>query len=207
MDNKNSYKELPEGYTLVKEIDAAGDKKFIVILNVAAVVLTLVSGAVVWILKSLTAGNNWFAFEVNILKKPIFQKELFLFIFIIAVCAYMILHELVHGLVYKILTREKLTFGITLSCAYCGVPNVYVTRKTALLSLMAPFTLFSVIFLLIIFLTNGWVSTMALIVFAIHFGGCVGDLYDFILLTTKLRGDILMKDTGPKQEFYARSES
>lgn len=204
MKGKNSYKELPEGYKLVKEIDAVKDKKFVVLLNIFCVLLTVISGAAVWILKSLVAGNDWFEFEVNILKEPIFQKELFIFIFIVCICAYMILHELVHGLVYKLMTKEKLTFGITLSCAYCGVPNVYVTRKTALLSLMAPFTLFSIIFLLVIFLTNGWVATLSLILFAIHFGGCVGDLYCFIILMTKLRGDILMKDTGPKQTFYAK---
>ena len=41
---------------------------------------------------------------------------------------YMVLHELTHGLFYKIFTHEKLKFGMTLTVAYCGIPRIY-TKK------------------------------------------------------------------------------
>ena len=39
----------------------------------------------------------------------------------------------------------------------------------------------------------------------LHLGGCSGDLYDMILLLFVIKGDVLMKDTGPKQTFYVRT--
>ena len=45
------YKELPAGYHAVKEIDAVGNKKFAVGMNLAALPLMLVSGATAWLLR------------------------------------------------------------------------------------------------------------------------------------------------------------
>ena len=120
----------------------------------------------------------------------------------VGMIAYIILHELTHGLVYKVMTKQKLTFGLTLSCAFCGVPNIYVTRKTALLAILAPFVVFTIIFIpLIIVLPANMINLALVIIFGIHFSGCVGDLYGTIVLIT-LKGKILMNDTGPKQTFY-----
>ena len=68
-------------------------------------------------------------------------------VFIVVVVAYVILHELIHGLVYKLLTKQKLKFGLALTVVYCGVPDIYVYRTAALLSLTAfglfkPLTIF-----------------------------------------------------------------
>ena len=48
------YKELPAGYHAVKEIDAVGNKKFAVGMNLAALPLMLVSGAAAWLLRFWT---------------------------------------------------------------------------------------------------------------------------------------------------------
>ncbi|MCQ2122483.1 MAG: DUF3267 domain-containing protein, partial [Fibrobacter sp.] len=58
---------------------------------------------------------------------------------------YIVLHELVHGAVYKLLTGQKLTFGFKASVAYCGVPDIYVYRRTALAALLAPFVVFDIV--------------------------------------------------------------
>lgn len=204
MCTKNCCSELPEGYELVKEIDAVKDKKFAVLMNVIGVVLMIAAGALLWLLRFTIRGEAASrAITLNV--APVWQEELFLLAIVLGMVLYVILHELTHGVVYKLCTHEKLTFGLSLSCAFCGVPQVFVNRRTALLSLLAPFTLYSVIFLLLVFLADGWLATLALILFALHFGGCAGDLYDTWLLLTSLRGDLLMKDTGPKQSFYIRS--
>ena len=117
---------------------------------------------------------------------------------------YLVLHELVHGIVYKLMTREKLTFGISFSCAYCGVPDVFVTKKTALSALVAPFAVFTVAFALPIAFVGDYAALFLSFLLVLHFGGCSGDLYDMILLLFVIKGDVLMKDTGPKQTFYVR---
>ncbi|MBR5044032.1 MAG: hypothetical protein IKX66_01680, partial [Clostridia bacterium] len=56
------------------------------------------------------------------------------------------------------------------------------------------------------FLLSGPVSFAFLVLFAFHFGGCVGDLYDTVLLLFRLKGKLLMRDTGPMQTFYILSD-
>lgn len=205
MKSENCYHELPEGYVQVKEVDAVKDTKFAVLLNLVGGAMMLAVGALLWFLRVTLRGEEVLSFfSLPVDTEPVWRTELFLVAFIVCLCVYMVLHELTHGIVYKIMTGEKLTYGISLTCAFCGVPNVYVNRKTALLSLLAPFTLFSVILLPTVFLADGWIAALALVMFAGHFGGCVGDLYDTLLFLTSMRGDVLMKDTGPKQTFYKR---
>ena len=197
MDRTKSFaRELPEGYRLVKTVDA-GEKRFGILMNLAAAALSGAAGAVGFFLKfgqnpgsALPGGGNVWVVEGALLG------------LLASLIAYLVLHELTHGIVYKILTGEKLTFGLKLTCAYCGVPDIYVTRGTALLSLLAPFTVFSVGFLVPFIFLSGPLSLGFLILFALHFGGCVGDLYDTFLLLFRLRGKLLMRDTGPKQTFY-----
>ena len=124
-------------------------------------------------------------------------------VFMVAVSAYIVLHELLHGAAYKLLTGRKLTFGLTWSVAYCGVPDIFVYRSAAL---VAPFVVFTVVFLLAVLLIADPVSQyMAAFLLATHLGGCVGDLYDTGLYLFRFRDpDTLMQDTGPKQTFYTR---
>ena len=104
------------------------------------------------------------------------------------------------------MTGRKLTFGLSFSVAYCGVPDIFVYRKKAVMSLLAPFIVFDILY---------GIGALALplvidrcfcaILLMIHAGGCVGDLYDTWLYLTRFRDpSVLMKDTGPKQTFYVK---
>ena len=127
----------------------------------------------------------------------------------ISYLVYIVLHELTHGVAYYALTKQKLTFGMTWSVAYCGVPNIFVTKKTAIIALLAPFVVFNVVFLLGAFLcTEVSYRLFFTALFALHFGGCVGDLHATYLLGWKFRGkNILMNDTGPKQTYYTDAKT
>ena len=121
----NFYKELPENAKVVKTIDAK-NKKTMLIFNLVAILIMVASIFPIVILKDFTL-------------KDVNPTEMLigLAVYLVGTVVYVILHELTHGLVYKTMTKEKLTFGLTLSCAFCGVPKIYVTRKTALLSILA----------------------------------------------------------------------
>lgn len=194
----NAYKELPEGYTLAKEVDAAGNKKLAVLFNLAALLLT----AAVFCAGCLIRFRG--LPPLALMLENLWALEGMLGLFLLGMLAYLVLHELTHGAVYKLLTGEKLTFGIRPSCAYCGVPNIFVTRKTALLAVLAPFALFTLLFLPLIALRSSYCALLFLLLFALHAGGCVGDLYCAYLLLFRLKGPLLMKDTGPKQSFYLK---
>ena len=197
---KNFETELPSGYRQAAYINAK-DKKFGIIFNVIAVaVLAVVMVAAVFSLK-LSDRLYFGDFQESI-------TELFIayVILMVSMIGYIVLHELVHGIAYKALTGEKLTFGISWSCAFCGVPNIFTYRKTAMISVAAPFTVFSIMFipiLIVLFFTNTIYYLVAAFIFGLHLGGCSGDLYVLYLLTFKYTSEkILMRDTGPEQFFY-----
>lgn len=205
---KTYEKELPEGYVEAKVVDAKNGK--------VGLILNLIAAAVILATLVIT----WFVLFAHIHEPfaDIFRNRILLpnrwaniarvGIFLVAYIAYIILHELTHGVVYKILTKQKLKFGMTFTVAYCGVPDIYVYRSTALLSLLAPFVLFLPAFLVPMFFLKNYIDVLLFaLLLGMHIGGCVGDLYDTFLYLFKFRSPTtLMRDTGPKQTFYVRQQ-
>lgn len=188
---KRSFeRNLPENYAAVMTVDAKSVKFGILMNLVAPVIAVAVIVPVVLVCRPTDFFGNY-RLSRNL-------------IFLVAIVAYIVLHELVHGIAYKLLTGQKLTFGITLTVAYCGVPDIYVYRRTAMIALLAPFVLFSVVFALPFFLLHDpWDLTYAAIFLGLHLGGCSGDLYDTVLYLFRFRDPrTLMQDTGPMQTFY-----
>ena len=193
------YRELPQGYREVLVVDAKDNKKVAAMLTVFSFVLGVIAFLPILFnlngsFRSVIRGED---------SKTVFITYL---VTMVAFISYIILHELVHGAAYKALTHQKLTFGLTLTVAFCGVPDVYTSRKTALIALAAPFLTFNIILIpLLIWIhsVNQFVFLFAGILFALHFGGCIGDLYMTALLLFKYRDPrTLMNDTGPKQTIY-----
>ncbi len=194
---ENYYETLPEGYRAVKVVDAKGDKKFSVIFTVMSMVLTVMAAVPIFLAADMAAVRD--AMGSSRILVPYI-------VMLVGMIVYIILHELTHGIAYKALTHQKLTYGFTLTVAFCGVPDVYTSRRTALIALAAPFVTFSVLLipLTIVMHSVSMVYYLAFgIIFAIHFGGCVGDLYMMYLLLFKYKDPrTLMNDTGPKQTIY-----
>ncbi len=193
---ENYYKELPEGYREVKVVDAKKGKTS-ALFTIFSFILTILA------LLPIVLNCDYSEISHNFRDK---QTLIAYFAMFGGLIVYIILHELTHGMAYKALTHQKLTYGFTLTVAFCGVPDIYTSRKTALISLAAPFLTFSVILLPIVI----WLHSVSLLyynavgfLFAIHFGGCVGDLYMMYLLLFKYKDPrTLMNDTGPKQTIY-----
>ena len=196
MEHKDFEFEVPEGYKEVFHIDAT-DKKTGLKLTLGALAIMVVAVALVILAGDFSQFDfgKLLAYDVA---------------FIVIILVYIVLHELTHGAVYKALTHQKLTFGITWSAAFCGVPNIYTYRRTALLSLVAPLTLWTIVFLpILIWLRNvdaGWYLVMGL-VFSLHISGCIGDIYITRLFLKKYKDPrTLMRDTGPAQWMYVPEE-
>lgn len=197
---KNFEKELPEGYQQTYHINAKSAKIGLIFNLAALLVLILVMLAAFLIVDPSQA---W-----EFIQNEPFKAYLYLLAVFVGMLLYMVLHELVHGAAYKSLTGQKLTFGVSWSCAFCGVPEIYVYRKAALIALVAPFAVFSVIFLALMAI---FVSSQPLLflifafLFGLHFGGCSGDLYMLGLLLFKYKDEtLLLRDTGPEQFIYIK---
>ena len=197
---QNFEKVLPHGYRQALYINAK-NAKFGIIFNLIAlaVLVVVIALAVISLRISDRAVPSFLEME------PLQLLSTYA-VFIVITSAYVVLHELVHGIAYKAQTGEKLTFGVSWSCAFCGVPHIYTYRKTALIAVVAPFAVFTLLFIpiliLLYFVSPLYYMIMA-VVFGLHLGGCSGDLYVLYLLTKKFKNkNTLMRDTGPEQFFY-----
>ena len=193
MKNMNFEKELPNGYVQVKHIDAT-DKKFGLILNlVASSVIGIFIAAAMFIL-----GINE--------KLPLKWNVPILLAGALGMVLYIVLHELTHGAAYKLSTKEKLTYGLKWSCAFCGVPHIYVYRKASIFALVAPLTVFALILTPLtiwLYFVDSFAFVVSAVLLGYHFGGCSGDIYMFGLLLFKYRQKtLLVKDLGPEQFLY-----
>ena len=194
--------ELPPGYTLSYHINAK-DKKTGIVMNIWAFVIMLAVGALGAIPLII---DKTLSFDIEPLTFFISWA-----ITMVSMIIYIVLHELVHGVAYKLLTKRKLTFGISWSCAFCGVPDIYVYRLPSIIALVAPLITFTVIFLplsALMYFIHPIYYIMSLLLLAMHLGGCVGDGYmSYLFLKVFKNKNILMKDTGPEQFIYTQEVS
>lgn len=190
---------LPENYKIDKVIDAKSPKTGI-IMNIASLIIMIIIfiiGMAIYL-----SGKQEFKFEVG----P--KTFIALIVYFVGLFACIVLHELIHGLFYKIFTKQKLTFGLTLTVAYCGVPNLYLRKKAAFISAIAPCVIISLFLLVpLILVKDSAIWSFIYLLFSSHFAGCVGDLFVCLLILFKYKNkEILINDTGPKQTFYVKIE-
>jgi hypothetical protein len=194
----NFYYEVPDNYEVVKVIDAKNVKTML-LMNFVAILIAI----------SLITLFVKIVFR-SILNENLVLSEItpYYFSFLIILILYLIMHELTHGIFYKIFTHEKLTFGLTLTVAYCGVPKIYVKRIPALITTLAPFVVFSIVLgVPLFFEIKPLIFLLISLLFSIHVSGCTGDLWVALILIFKYRGrKLLVNDTGPKQTFYAEKQ-
>lgn len=175
---------------LMREIKKTG-----LILNLIGLPIMIVMLIIPMLIKSLVCGKINFDLSDG-------ETSLVLFILCIVMILYIIIHELTHGLFYKLFTKEKLKFGLKLTCAYCGVPTIYMKKIPMIITALAPFVIYSLIGVTLMIVVPYNVIFLAIdILFFAHVAGCVGDIYVPFLLI-KYPKETLVNDTGAKQTFY-----
>lgn len=190
---KYYYLDLPNGYVAKKTIDAKAKKTAILFTLFSFVILVVV--IIVLLLTRKVDFDLFFSDGSKLLLADI--------ALIISMVLYIIIHELTHGIGYKIFTREKLKFGITISCAFCGVPNSYVKKWPAFITTVLPFFTYSCILFPLYYLTSSvYVQVVSGFVLALHLSGCIGDLTVASYLLFKADKSTLVNDDGAKQVFY-----
>lgn len=141
-----------------------------------------------------------------IVVRPTFTQSLVsLVIFVVAIYPYFSLHELVHGIVVKLMTKQSVEIGFNKSGAYCGMPDIYMYRKLAVNCTAAPLIVFSILFGLsaIILIVLGHWSFLPLGLLAtLHLLGCRSDVNLLKKLKKYHSESMLIKDTGTEQFFY-----
>jgi hypothetical protein len=180
---------LPETYSLAWEVDIEKDKRLMWLLQLLALPLALV--VLVW----LGLYTYWVRPDlVFALAEIVFPLSAILVIFAVTFLT-IILHELVHGLLFWLYTRERPKFGFSLLYAYAAAPGWYFKTNIYWLIGLGPLIVLSLLGMLLLpFIPLAWLGYLLLAIF-LNATGAVGDLYIVIRLAFEPAGT-LVQDEG-----------
>lgn len=186
---------LPQGYRKIYAVDLQKDKKMLLTVNLLAIAISVLLAVPmhfvvpVFTLLDKTAGATDYWVRCGAL--------------IGLLILYMVLHELVHGIVMKLCGTKKVKYGFTGMYAYAGSEDYY-DKSAYILIALAPVVLWGVVLAVINpFVPVQWFWVIYLIQIT-NLSGAAGDL----LVTAKfarLPKDILVKDYGVGMTVYSAS--
>ena len=186
-----NQKTLPENYKKIFEIDLVKNKKQMLFVNVTAAVVMvamIIIGVAIVPLRHLFEGNNLI----------LLIKQLTLFG---GYMAYIVLHELVHGIFMKHYSGVKPKYGFTLLYAYAG-STAYFNRKSYITIALAPVVIWgAVLGVLCAVLPTSWFWPVYFIQIG-NISGAAGDAYVTYKML-RMPKDILVNDTGVAMTVYA----
>lgn len=109
----------------------------------------------------------------------------------------LILHEAIHGLFFKVFGAKKVTFGFKNGMAYAEAAGSYFRAWQFKAIALSPFVGLSLLY----FILAQYAPVSALLLFALHTSGCVGDFY-FIYLLIKFKETDWIEDTETGINLY-----
>lgn len=181
------------GYKECTRIDLVKNKKEALLVNIYGIIIMVVMAVFIPLL--IMGGIIEFNLETTF--------PLFFIVLLISLILYIPLHEIVHGIVLKKYTDEKLSFGWKLVYAYCGSKEAVVDRKEYYAVALAPLLVFSVVFISLMVL-NPSLSLVWYVMEIMNVSGSVGDIYVSIKLRKEKIRDILITDSGTDMSFWSR---
>ena len=181
------------GYKECTKIDLVKNKKDALLVNIYGIIIMVVMAVFIPLL--IMGGIIEFNLETTF--------PIFFIVLLISLILYIPLHEIVHGIVLKKYTDEKLSFGWKLVYAYCGSKEAVVDRKEYYAVALAPLLVFSVVFISLMVL-NPSLSLVWYVMEIMNVSGSVGDIYVSIKLRKEKSRDILITDSGTDMSFWSR---
>lgn len=186
----NNTFTLPNGYKESFKIDLKENKKLYIGINASATILMLALLLPVFFAK----------FDIirldNTYSSSLFTLFLFLFSF-----AYIVLHELVHGIFIRIFSGKWGNFGFKGAYAFAG-SECYFNKASYLIIALAPIVIWGIVLAILnIFMPMNYLWLAIYFVQTMNISGSAGDIY----VTAKLlkqSPDILIRDTGIAMTIY-----
>ena len=177
---------------VVKELDLLHNKKVLIGLNIASLLVVLISLVFFgWLAAVLYRGNSRFGI-LDILLTLLFSLVL------------LVIHELIHAFFFKFFGDQetKVRFGFKNGLAYATSLGSLYQRRQMLVIILAPFVLISTALTLAYLLD--WLSLVPYVMLAsLHASGCIGDFY-IAYLILRQRGPILVEDTPVGMTIYQK---
>ncbi len=189
-----NFENLPDDYREIYSIDLQKNKKMSVIVNGLAIVIAALLVIPMHFVVPFDTMFNLASGTKNMLIKY--------GVLIALMIAYMVLHELVHGIAMKICGTKKVKYGFTGLYAFAGSKDFY-DKKSYIFIALAPVVLWGIIIGVVnLFVPVGWFWVVYLIQI-INLSGAAGDLFvTFKFL--RLPRDILIQDYGVGMKVFSK---
>lgn len=188
-----AVKNLPEGYKQIFSVDLQKDKKLAVLINVLAVVIALLLAVPMHFYIPFTT-----LFDMSDGMLAYFIRFAVL---LVSLVAYIVLHEVVHGITMRALGTEKVKYGFTGLYAFAGSDDYY-DKKGYIIIALAPVVFWGVVIAVInLFVPENWFWVVYFIQL-MNISGAAGDFY-VTAKFSRMPEDILVHDCGVGMTVYS----
>ena len=188
---------LPDGYSEIYSINLQKDKKLSLLVNLFAILISIVMILPMHYIIPIYSLYNMESESQN--------TTLRLVILLILMIAYIILHELVHGIAMKICGTKKVKYGFTGMYAFAGSDDYY-DKKSYIFIALAPIVFWGIVIAIInLFVPVEWFWIIYFIQI-FNISGATGDLFVTIKFS-RLPNDILIKDYGVGMTVYSKTKT
>lgn len=167
---------LPENYHAIGTLDISKDQRFLLILNVFALIILAAAGvfffrAIFW-LRGDAAAQAIGVMQINTL-----AGWAGLIVAILALTAlHVVIHEAIHGVFFWLYTRSRPKFAFRWAYAYAAAPSWFIPRNAFFVTTLAPLVVISLAGLLLMsFVSPGWLLPIWYVI-TMNAAGAVGDL-------------------------------
>ena len=188
--------ELPEGYEQIFEVDLQKNKKIALIINLLAVAVGVAMAVPAAFIVPIGA-----LFDMS---AGLLAYSLRFLTLIIAMVAYIVLHELIHGVAMKICGTKKVKYGFTGLYAFAGSEDYYGKGAYIFIAL-APVVLWGVVLAVLCPLLPAEWFWVAYIIQISNVSGAMGDAY-VTLKFSRFPSDILVRDYGVGMKVYSKQK-
>ncbi len=191
-----STDKLPEGYSAAYAVDLQKDKKLMLLVNAIGLIIAAIMIVVAFLID--------IPFTLFDMSEGLLSYVLRFLVLIAGMAAYMVLHELVHGITMKLYGAKKINYGFTIMYAYAG-SDWYFGKVPYIIIALAPVVMWGVVLGVICPLVDGDWFWIAYIIQIMNLSGAGGDIYVTCKFIREPK-DILIKDTGVAMTVYKRAE-
>ena len=185
---------LPDGYKEIFKVNLQKDKKIAMAINIWAVavaVLLAVPGHLyVPVTTLFNMDNGLGAYTLRFV------------CMLVSIIAYLILHELIHGITMKFFGTQKVNYGFTGLYAFAGSDDYYC-KKSYITIALAPIVVLGIVIAIINALVPKEWFWVVYFVQLSNISGAAGDMY-VTAKFSKMPKDILVQDCGVGMTVYSK---
>ncbi|MCL2531634.1 MAG: DUF3267 domain-containing protein [Oscillospiraceae bacterium] len=191
-----NYDALPEGFSLYRNIDLNTDKvkTGMQVAAFVALLALIIPAAIVlppWRTQAFVP-ITWMS------------GVYFLLFLAVSVFGYLLLHELVHGICFRVFGGGKARYGHQLPNYLYAASDRYIAKSRYLFIGLAPLVVLTILFGVVCVLVPQswfWIPYFAL---AANVAGCAGDVYVCLFVLPRLPKDALVLDSGVAMQIFSR---